>query len=175
MKRTSTLYKAHNGICYYCNKPVLVGCKPKKSKLHLLGTIEHLYPRGDIRRNVDNKTVLACSGCNSQKNIEFLTALYADYDGQSKYSLNAHPNLLINLLQVDRWIRKLNKQMNYHRNQFLTNTQSYERLLYRSYNSHVSIGHSIVMLVFTRLLSVVTRSLSYLQGRKASSHVLQSE
>jgi len=84
------LYKQANGICSYCGIKTIIRT-PEEDNEEYHASIEHLYPKTDIRRyaqeNNFDYTVLACRGCNHKMNElnKHLTAQYAIFD--SDFSL----------------------------------------------------------------------------------------
>jgi hypothetical protein len=58
-----------------------------------LATIEHLYSKMDVRRLLDESTVLACYDCNHARGIRENTMIYGTLPGERNQS-----GLLITLL-----------------------------------------------------------------------------
>ncbi len=88
------LYKKHKRKCFYCGK--FVGLNKSNKKIECsTATIEHLYPKTDIRRFLlayREYTVLSCHKCNRSKNQEYMEETVAPYLS------NKHGDLIIKLL-----------------------------------------------------------------------------
>lgn len=68
------LFEAQKGLCFYCNRPMLIGEEHCKSPAY--ATYEHVIPRK--LGGLDNKSniVLACHRCNNIKDkVESLLGL----------------------------------------------------------------------------------------------------
>lgn len=59
--------------CYYCKQDVYHTTFLRGKQLHNTATVDHRYPKTDIRRNLvteNRNTVLCCYECNQSRNIE---------------------------------------------------------------------------------------------------------
>ena len=89
-KLRAVLYKAQNGKCCYCKRPVWLCEKPetKKDAMERLSvskrqvrkrraTLDHLTPKSEGGSNYKGNFALACNGCNSERGsmnwLEFAT------------------------------------------------------------------------------------------------------
>ena len=68
-----------HGKCYYCQSPMKLHSRGVRATKWEDATVEHLYPRGDLRRYLLNDhqcTVIACHHCNAEKNYQALHNRY---------------------------------------------------------------------------------------------------
>lgn len=74
------LFYEHKRRCFYCG---ILTDWPKhiqgQSLLPYAATIEHLYPKWDIRRALSEKVVLACYKCNNGKNIDDYNKMFEGF------------------------------------------------------------------------------------------------
>lgn len=68
------LIEACQGICHWCDKPVMIHrIKGGQPTPHNHATIDHVYPKGDARRDDSHQTtgivksVIACRACNNER------------------------------------------------------------------------------------------------------------
>jgi hypothetical protein len=82
------LFLRHGGLCHWCDRRTNFDGSPKAG-LH--ATVDHVYPRGDVRRShapgdrLRIYTVLACRTCNAKRgNLsydEFLLLMRPEWRG----------------------------------------------------------------------------------------------
>jgi hypothetical protein len=69
--------------CHYCQIEVSTVQRRSKTPVHdTCATIEHLYPKGDIRRYLSgskDNVVLACYKCNQERNEHFHAQVNAEH------------------------------------------------------------------------------------------------
>jgi 5-methylcytosine-specific restriction endonuclease McrA len=90
-------HEMQKGECYYCKRPMrLLG--PMSTDL---ATIEHLYSKMDIRRLLDDRSVLACYDCNHLRGVRENLMIYGTLPEERNQS-----ELLINLLnnKIDKYL-----------------------------------------------------------------------
>jgi hypothetical protein len=76
------LWKQQKGICYYCFAPASLPQETGNLYAEDSATIEHIYPRNDIRRNLLTEAelrVMACFRCNQEANKLFYDGLQHQY------------------------------------------------------------------------------------------------
>ncbi len=90
MKLIERLYVEQEGMCYYC------GCKCFKYVCtdgqcpEDAATIEHLYPKSDVRRTLLSyyeHTVMSCYRCNQNENRADHDRMNAEYNGLEDVNL----------------------------------------------------------------------------------------
>lgn len=78
------MHRKQHGKCHYCGKETFIVAGTEKSayiaQCHNRATIEHLFPRQDLRRilikNNVQYTVMACNECNDAMNIAWQARFY---------------------------------------------------------------------------------------------------
>lgn len=71
------LFKKHKKKCFYCGKETKLQSLSRKGiQKSNNATIEHIYSKLDIRRNLNKHTVLACYECNSTKSHNDFNEIY---------------------------------------------------------------------------------------------------
>lgn len=83
-KRIRRLYREQKGNCFYCGRKVKLAYNDLEDKRK--ATIEHIYPKNDIRRLLfkgsNGPVVLACYGCNQKMNKRFERSIFKDSKGK---------------------------------------------------------------------------------------------
>lgn len=72
--KINALIEAFHGLCHWCDKPVKIHNINHGQRLpHNHATIDHVYPKGDARRESSHsppgvvKHVLSCHACNNER------------------------------------------------------------------------------------------------------------
>lgn len=69
VKRKVRIFNKQKGLCHWCNKPMLLlfGEEANQCQSPRRFTADHIYPRGDSRRQTIGGRVGACYECNHNR------------------------------------------------------------------------------------------------------------
>ena len=66
-KSLEALFRAHNGRCFYCDRPTRLPQSGETASGALSATVDHIIPRCQGGRHDWNNLVLACFRCNNRR------------------------------------------------------------------------------------------------------------